>query len=100
LLSQLAALKPYQRVIAATGSAFSLGLVTVALFVPNAFPLGWAMRLDLLGTGLVGLGTALNPMLYNREASEHPFRQWPLLCKVLMGIGVLAWVVSPLLFYV
>jgi hypothetical protein len=94
LFSQLAALKPYQRTISAIGSAFSLSLVIVALFVPAAFPLGWAMRSDLLGTGFLGLGIALNPMLYSRESSEHPFRQSPLLCKVLMGIGVLSWVVS------
>ena len=97
MFAQLAALKPYQRAIAGIGSAFSLALVIVALFVPGVFPF-LAMRVDLFGTGSLGFGIALNPALYTREVPEHPFRQLPLLCKVLMAIGVLSWVVSFVLY--
>jgi hypothetical protein len=98
LFSQLAALRPYQRAIAAIASALSLSLVIAALCVPAAFPLGWPMRLDLFGTGSLGLSLALNPALYGGAVSEHPFRQSPVLCKVLMAVAALSWSASLMLY--
>jgi hypothetical protein len=98
MLSQFAALRPYQRAIAGILVIVCLLPLLMAAFVPAWFPALWAARLDLCGTALLGLSLALNPSLYHRELSEHPFRNAPLICKILMALGVASAVISILLY--
>ena len=98
MLSQLAALRPYQRAIAAILSVLCLVPIVMAAFIPAGFPARWAARFDLFASAFLGLSLALNPALYNRKLSEYPFRNAPLICKVLMAMAVGSAAISILLY--